>query len=116
MGLYVRGVPLITLHESKPFANVARMTDRTRDTDGAPTSTPLARWLDSVVPALFASDAALSRAAGVPQANVSRWRRGTTPEVPSLVKLANATGTSVETLLRIAGYRPPGGTGKDADS
>ena len=78
VGLYVRGVPLITLHESKPFANVARMTDRTRDTDGAPTSTPLARWLDSVVPALFASDAALSRAAGVPQANVSRWRRGTT--------------------------------------
>ena len=78
--------------------------------------TPLARWLDSVVPALFPSDAALSRALGVPQSYVSRWRRGITPEVPSLVKLATATGTSVETLLKIAGYRLPGDEGKETGS
>ena len=77
--------------------------------------TPLAHWLDSVVPALFPSDAALSRALGVPQSYVSRWRRGVIPEVPSLVKLASATGTSVETLLRIAGYLP-GDAGKDTGS
>jgi transcriptional regulator with XRE-family HTH domain len=92
------------------------MTDRARDAASQPQGTALARWLDSVVPALFPSDAALSRALGVPQAYVSRWRRGTTPEVPSLVKLANATGTSIETLLRIAGYRPPADAGKDAGS
>jgi hypothetical protein len=77
--------------------------------------TPLAHWLDSVVPALFPSDAALSRALDVPQSYVWRWRRGTTPEVPSLVKLANVTGMKLESLLRIAGYLP-GDEDKDTGS
>jgi transcriptional regulator with XRE-family HTH domain len=92
------------------------MSDTTHGTSAQPESTALARWLESVVPALFPNYAALSRAAGVPEAYVSRWRRGTTPEVPSLIKLADATGTSIETLLRIAGYRATASEGKDAGS
>jgi transcriptional regulator with XRE-family HTH domain len=72
--------------------------------------TPFAIWLDSVVvPALFPNDAALARAMDVPQTYVYRWRRGVIPQVPALAKLAKATGTSVETLLRIAGYQSEGG-------
>lgn len=68
--------------------------------------TPFAKWLDAMVPAVFASDAEFARRVGVPQDYVYRWRRGRTPQVPALVKIANATGTSLETLLRIAGYAP----------
>jgi transcriptional regulator with XRE-family HTH domain len=81
---------------------------QTEDTPGK--RTPFAIWLDSVVvPTLFANDAALARAMGVPQTYVYRWRRGVTPQVPALAKLAKATGTSIETLLRIAGYESEGG-------
>lgn len=58
------------------------------------------------IPAVFESDAALARAIGAPQSTIHRWRRGlATPSVPYLLKLSEATGTSTETLLRIAGYR-----------
>ena len=66
--------------------------------------TPFAKWLDSIVPALFPSDAALARELDLAQANVSRWRRGTVPQVPALRKLAKVTGVSVDFLLRVAGY------------
>jgi len=65
-----------------------------------------ASWLDSMVPAVFDTDAALARAVGVHRSYIARWRRGVTPEVPSLLKLAKVTGMSAETLLQIAGYRP----------
>jgi hypothetical protein len=39
-------------------------------------------------------------------ANITRWRRGTTPQVPALVKLSKVTGTSLDILLKIAGYQP----------
>jgi hypothetical protein len=64
-----------------------------------------AAWLDSVVPAVFPSDAALARALGAPQSTVLRWRQGKTPSVPYLLKLSKAAGTSTDTLLKIAGYR-----------
>jgi transcriptional regulator with XRE-family HTH domain len=74
-----------------------------------PDQTSLASWLDSMVPARFPSDAALARAVGVEQSYITRWRRGVTPSLPSLLKLAKATGTSAETLMHIAGYRPDPG-------
>ena len=70
-------------------------------------SVPFGRWLDGLIPAVFESEAALSRAVGVPQSTVSRWRRGETrPRVEQLLTLSEVTGTSIETLVRIAGYQP----------
>lgn len=69
-------------------------------------ATPMARWLASVIPAVYKSDAALAREIGVDRSLVGKWRRGMVPSAPALVKLANATGTSLETLIRIAGYQP----------
>ena len=70
--------------------------------------TRFARWLESIVPAVYESDAELARALGTSQANISRWRKGTTPQVPALLKLSRLTGTSVDVLLRIAGYQAGG--------
>jgi hypothetical protein len=68
---------------------------------------PFARWLDGLVPAVFESEAALARAIGVPRSTVSRWRHSETrPRVEQLLTLSDVTGTSIETLVRIAGYRP----------
>jgi transcriptional regulator with XRE-family HTH domain len=72
-------------------------------------SAAFGRWLDSLVPALFDSDAALARAVGVPQSTLLRWRRGTIPGGANLLKLSKATGTTVDTLLRIAGYEEENG-------
>lgn len=70
---------------------------------------PFAHFLDGLLPALFESEAALAREIGVPQSTVGRWRRGETrPRVEQLLTLSEVTGTSVETLVRIAGYRPSG--------
>lgn len=66
-----------------------------------------AHWIDSVVPAIFESDAALARAVGVNQSTVLRWRRGTAPQVPALNALAEVTGTDIATLLKIAGHGRP---------
>ena len=67
-----------------------------------------ARWLDSLMPAVFESDAALARAIGAKQSTVMRWHRGSIPTVPYLLKLSEVTGTRIEVLLKIAGYRPDG--------
>lgn len=68
---------------------------------------PFGHWIDGLVPAVFESEAALARAIGVPQSTVSRWRRGETrPRVEQLLTVSEVTGTSIETLVRIAGYRP----------
>jgi len=61
-------------------------------------------WLDSIVPAVIPTDAEFARRVGVDQSYVTRWRRGVRPQVPALVKIAKVTGTSIETLLMIAGY------------
>lgn len=66
--------------------------------------TPFASWLDSIVPAVIPSDAEFARRVSVDQSYVTRWRRGRRPQVPALVKIAKVTGTSIETLLMIAGY------------
>lgn len=68
--------------------------------------TPFGQWLDTVVPAVFKSDAELARALGVNQGNVTRWRKGRVPGVQSLYRLAEVTGVSMEYLMRVAGYRP----------
>jgi transcriptional regulator with XRE-family HTH domain len=68
--------------------------------------TPFGQWLDTVVPAIFKTDAELARALGVNQGNVTRWRRGRVPAVQSLYKLAEVTGVSMEYLIRVAGYQP----------
>jgi transcriptional regulator with XRE-family HTH domain len=68
--------------------------------------TSFASWLDSIVPAVIPTDAEFARRVGVSQDYVTRWRRGRRPQVPALVKIADATGTSLETLLRIVGYTP----------
>ncbi|MGO9298011.1 MAG: helix-turn-helix domain-containing protein [Streptosporangiaceae bacterium] len=67
-------------------------------------STRFARWLDTLVPAVFESDAALARAISAPQSTILRWRRGAIPSVPYLLKLSKATGTTADVLLKIAGY------------
>ena len=69
-----------------------------------PPKTPFALWLDSMIPAFIPSDAEFARRVGVNQSYVHKWRRGRRPQVPALLKFAKATGTSVETLLAIAGY------------
>lgn len=71
-----------------------------------PEKTPFGSWLESIVPAVIPSDAELARRVGVNQSYVSRWRRGRRPTVTNLVKLADATGTNLETLMRIVGYVP----------
>jgi len=68
--------------------------------------TPFAFWLDSMIPAMFPNDAAFARALGVDQSQVHRWRRGVVPQAPALMKMAKLTGTAIETLVQIAGYRP----------
>jgi transcriptional regulator with XRE-family HTH domain len=72
---------------------------------GNETDNAFGRWLDSVIPAIFETDASLARAIGCPQSTIHHWRRGTTPSVPYLLKLSKATGTSTDTLLKIAGYQ-----------
>ncbi len=69
-----------------------------------PASSAVASYLDSLVPAVFASEAALARAVGVHPATVMRWRRGAVPTVPHLLKLSHATGMSSDNLLKMAGY------------
>ena len=63
-----------------------------------------AKWLDGLIPAVFASDAALAEAVGVQRSTVLRWRQGQVPKVPTLLRLSKATGTSTDTLLKITGY------------
>jgi transcriptional regulator with XRE-family HTH domain len=80
------------------------MSNTEAEGQGSPTKTPFAFWLDSIVPAVISSDAEFARRVGVDQSYVHRWRRGRRPQVPALVKIANVTGTNLETLLRIVGY------------
>jgi hypothetical protein len=83
-------------------ASVASMSSPSADS-------PFSRWLDSIVPAIYETDAALARAIGTSRSNVTRWRAGIqSPSMPVLLRLAQATGTSIETLARIAGYSPEG--------
>jgi transcriptional regulator with XRE-family HTH domain len=65
-----------------------------------------ASWVEAVVPAIFASDSALARAAGVNRSTASRWRHGATPDLEALRALAEPSGTSFRTLRLIAGYPP----------
>ena len=74
---------------------------------GSGEASSFARWIDSIIPALFENDAALARAVGVNQSTVLRWRRGTAPQVPALYTLAEVTGTDIATLLKIAGHGRP---------
>lgn len=69
-----------------------------------PERTPFASWLDSIIPAVIPSDAEFARRVGVNQSYVHRWRRGRRPQVQNLIKIADVTGTKLETLLRIVGY------------
>lgn len=80
-----------------------------RKNGNVPPSTPLAAWLDSLIPAVFTSDAALANAIGVDRSLVGRWRRGKSPGAASLARLAHAAGTDIGVLMRIAGYQPEGG-------
>jgi transcriptional regulator with XRE-family HTH domain len=68
-------------------------------------ATRFSRWLDSLIPAAFESDAALARELGISQSTVMRWRRGKTlPSMPMLYRLARVTGTRPDILLQIAGH------------
>jgi hypothetical protein len=69
-----------------------------------------------MVPAKFPTDAAFAREVGVPRDYIFQWRRGRVPQTPLLLKIARATGTSVETLVELAGYEPPAVPGQDAGS
>lgn len=96
---------LIDLHERKFFSNVSFMPSNSpRGSASDSSRMPFASWLDSIVPALFPSDAEFARRLGVDQSYVTRWRRGVRPQVPALVKIAKVTGTNLETVLMIAGY------------
>ena len=95
----------VDLHESKFSDSVSRMPDHPVGQPGPnPKKVPFASWLDSIVPAVIPSDAEFARRLGVDQSYVHRWRRGVRPQVPALMKISKVTGTSVETLLLIAGY------------
>jgi transcriptional regulator with XRE-family HTH domain len=74
-------------------------------TPGSPRDTALTRWLDSVIPALFKSNAALAREIGVDRSLIGKWRQGVMPQAAALARLADKTGTDLGTLVRIAGYR-----------
>ena len=87
-----------------------------RSAPGDGGATPFARWLDSMVPAKFPTDAAFAREVGVPRDYIFQWRRGRVPQTPLLLKIARATGTSVETLVELAGYEPPAVPGQDDGS
>jgi transcriptional regulator with XRE-family HTH domain len=76
----------------------------TEEQRGRPAPTKFALWLDSIIPAVIPSDAEFARRVGVYQSYVHDWRRGRRPQVASLVKIADVTGTNLETLLRIVGY------------
>lgn len=71
---------------------------------GGQEQTPFAHWLNAMIPAKFKNDAEFARAVGVEQVYVHRWRRGVRPQIPMLLKISRATGTSVETLAEIVGY------------
>jgi transcriptional regulator with XRE-family HTH domain len=70
--------------------------------------TAFASYLASLVPAVCRSDLALADALGVHRSTVMRWRRGAVPTIPHLLRLATATGTPPEVLLKIAGYSEGG--------
>lgn len=99
------------LPEGKFVASVSLMSDAQAGGSGPVSEkTPFASWLDSIIPAVIPSDAEFARRVGVNQSYVTRWRRGRRPQVPALVKIADVTGTNLETLLRIVGYTAdPGG-------
>ena len=88
---------------------------RPEATPGSLRDTALARWLDSVIPAVFETDAALARRGGVDRSLIGKWRRGVIPQTRALMRLADETGTNPETLLRIAGYRDAAGHGPPRD-
>jgi transcriptional regulator with XRE-family HTH domain len=75
-----------------------------QESSSEPPKTRFALWLDSIIPAVIPSDAEFARRVGVNQSYVHKWRRGRRPQVPALLKIAEVTGTSIETLLAIAGY------------
>jgi transcriptional regulator with XRE-family HTH domain len=86
------------------------MTDAQPEGSSAPPGkTPFASWLDSIIPAVIPTDAEFARRIGVDQSYVTRYRTGRRPQVPILVKIADVTGTNLETLLRIVGYKPGSG-------
>lgn len=68
------------------------------------------------MPALYPSNAALAREIGVSRSLIGKWRRGAMPQAPALIRLADATGTSLETLFRITGYRPSPEPGEGGES
>jgi transcriptional regulator with XRE-family HTH domain len=77
---------------------------------------PFGKLLDSLVPAVFESEAALARRIGVPQSTVSRWRRGATrPRVEQLLTLSEVSGISIDVLVRTAGYRSSSSNGRAGD-
>jgi 8-oxo-dGTP diphosphatase len=84
------------------------VSDSPDDAASSPQRTNFSQWLDTIVPAQFATYAELARASGVDGSLIARYRRGMIPKVPALYALAKATGTSMEHLLSVAGYRPPG--------
>lgn len=90
------------------------MPDTQAEGQDSSAKTPFASWLDSIVPAVIPSDAEFARKVGVDQSYVHRWRRGRRPQVPALVKIADVTGTSLETLLRIVGYATGGGNPRES--
>ena len=87
------------------------MPDRPGEQAGERSSaSAFAKYIDSIIPAMYPTQAALARAVGVSTATISRWRSGTSPQMPALYALAKATGISLESLFQIAGYgRPPSG-------
>lgn len=64
----------------------------------------LDRFLDTLVPAKYPTDAALARAVGVDKSLVRRWRQGMEPKAANLYGLARAAGVSVDYLITIIGY------------
>ena len=69
-----------------------------------------ARWLNTVVPEIFPTDRDLARAVGVNPATVLRWRRGSFPHTPQLLRLCRLTDMDPGEMLKLMEHdHNPGG-------
>lgn len=101
-------IRVVALRERYALAYAAGVSDDSSRTQGDCSSArPFVHWLNTLVPAMFPSDAALARAVEISPSQVGRWRRGSIPRVDVMRRLATATGVSPEYLLWVVGARPP---------
>ncbi|MEV0227998.1 helix-turn-helix domain-containing protein [Nonomuraea sp. NPDC050786] len=72
------------------------------------TTSAFGEWVDQTARALgYRTDAQLADALGVQQSTVTRWRKGSQPQIKHLVGLAKLFKMKIEPLLALSGHVPP---------